>query len=123
VATQTFSLFFLGKDPAKARRRVSAVAEDGVNLIILACWSIAAALVLGVVVTKYAAGTLARLRIDLRLSDVGWVVAAYFALHAFSAGYVHTSAFERRGKGFFDRPWINWLVRNLGRSGRRQGSD
>jgi len=123
VATQTFSLLFLGRDAARARRRVSAVAADAVNLIILACWTIAAALIGGVIVRKYAAGTLTRLGIDLRLSDVAWVVAAYFALRAVSAGYVHTAAFARRGKGFFDRRWINWLVENLGRSGRRQGSD
>src|SRR5215470_12256724 len=123
VATQTFSLLFLGKDPARARRRVSAVAEDSVNLIILACWAIAAGLILGVILSKYAAGTLASLGIELRLSDVAWVVAAYFALRAIGAGYVHTAAFARRGKGLFDRPWINWLVRNLGRSGGRQGSD
>jgi hypothetical protein len=102
---------------------VSAVAEDGVNLIILAFWAIAGALVLGVVARKYAAGALAGLGIDLRLSDVGWVIAAYFALRAFSAGYVQTAAFARRGNGLFDRPWINWLVKNLGRSARRQGSD
>jgi hypothetical protein len=123
VATQTFSLLFLGKDAARARRRVSAVAADGVNLIILACWAIAAALVLGVVARKYAAGALAALGIDLRLSDIAWVIAVYFALRAVSAGYVHTAAFARREKGLFDRPWINWLVRNLGRSARRQGSD
>jgi hypothetical protein len=118
VATQTLTLLFLGKDAAKARRQVSAVAEDGVNLIILACWGIAVSLILGVVLSKYAAGALASLGIDLRLSDVAWVVAAYFALRAVSACYVHTAAFARRGKGLFDRPWINWLVRNLGRSGR-----
>jgi hypothetical protein len=123
VATQTFSLLFLGKDAARARRRVSAVAEDSVNLIILACWAIVASLILGVIASKYAAGTLASLGIELRLSDIAWVVAAYFLLRAISAGYVHTAAFARRGKGLFDRPWINWLVRNLGRSGRRQGSD
>jgi hypothetical protein len=123
VATQTFSLLFLGRDAARARRRVSAVAEDSVNLIILACWAIAASLILGVIVSKYAAGTLASLGIELRLSDVAWVVAAYFVLRGVSAGYVHTTAFARSGKGLFDRPWINWLVRNLGRSGRRQGSD
>jgi hypothetical protein len=123
VATQTFSLFFLGTDAARARRRVSAVAADGVNLVILAFWAIAAALILGVIASKYAAGALARLGIELRMSDVAWVVAAYFVLRAVSAGYVHTAAFERSGKGLFDRPWINWLVANLGRSGRRQGSD
>jgi hypothetical protein len=123
VATQTFSLLFLGKDAARARRRVSAVAEDSVNLIILACWAIAASLVLGVIVSKYAARTLANLGIALRLSDIGWVVAGYFALRAVSAGYVYTAAFARGGKGLFGRPWINWLVKNLGRSGRRQGSD
>jgi hypothetical protein len=123
VATSTFSLIFLGRDAARARRGVSAVAADGVNLIILACWAIAAALILGVIVWKYAAATLARLGIDLRLSDVAWVVAAYFALRAVSAAYVHTAAFARSGKGLFDRPWINWLVENLGRSGKRQGSD
>src|SRR5262249_8244153 len=98
-------------------------AEDGVNLIILACWGIAVALILGVVLSKYAAGALAALGIGLRLSDVAWGVAAYFALRAVSAGYVHTAAFARRGKGLFDRPWINWLVRHLGRSGGRQGGD
>lgn len=123
VATQTFSLFFLGSDAARARRRVSAVAADGVNLIILACWAIAAALVVGVVVQKYAGRRLAGLGIELRLSDVAWVVAAYFALRAWSAAYVHTAAFARSGKGLFDRPGINWLVANLGRSGRRPGSD
>jgi hypothetical protein len=51
------------------------------------------------------------------------VIAAYFALRAVSVGYVQTAAFARRGKGLFDRPWINWLVKNLGRSARRQGSD
>lgn len=121
VATQTFSLLFLGKDAARARQRVSAVAEDGVNLIILACWAIAAALVLGVVATKYAAGALAYAGIELRLSDIAWVVAGYFGLRAVSAGYVHTAAFARRGKGLFDCPWINWLVRNLGRSGSGTG--
>jgi len=123
VATQTFSLFFLGKDAAKARRRVSAVAEDSVNLIILACWAVALSLIFGVLASKYAAGVLTALGIDLRLSDIAWVIAAYFALRAVSAGYVHTAGFARRGKGLFDRPWINWLVRNLGRSGRRQGSE
>ena len=121
VAVQTFSLLFLGKDAGRARRRVSAVAEDGVNLIILTGWAIAAALVLGVLATKYAAGALASVGIDLRLSDIAWVIAAYFALRAASAGYVHTAAFARRGKGLFDRPWINWLVRNLGRSGGGTG--
>jgi hypothetical protein len=116
-------LLFLGRDAAQARRRVSAVAEDGVNLIILACWAIAAALILGVILSKYAGGALASLGIVLRLSDIAWVVAAYFVLRAVSAAYVHTAAFARRGKGFFDRPWINWLVKNLGRSERRQGSD
>jgi hypothetical protein len=123
VAAQTFSLFFLGRDAALARRRASAVAADGVNLVILACWAIVAALILGVVASKYAAGALARLGIELRISDVAWVVAAYFVLRAISAGYVHTGAFARTGTGLFDRPWINWLVENLGRSGRRQGSD
>ena len=88
VATQTFSLFFLGTDAARARRRVSAVAADGVNLIILAFWAIAAALILGVLVSKYAAGALARLGIELRMNDVAWVVAVYFTLRAVSAGWV-----------------------------------
>lgn len=123
VATQTFSLLFIGRDAARARRRASAVAADGVNLIILACWAIAAALILGVIVRKYAARALAGLGIDLWLSDIAWVIAAYFALRAVSAGYVHTAAFARSGKGLFDRPWINWLVAHLGRSGRRRGSD
>ncbi|HEY6051049.1 MAG TPA: hypothetical protein VIZ58_07355, partial [Thermoanaerobaculia bacterium] len=82
VAAQTFSLLFLGKDAGTARRRVSAVAEDGVNLIILTFWAIAAALVLGVVASKYAAGALARVGMELRLSDVAWVIAAYFALRS-----------------------------------------
>ncbi len=117
-------LLFLGEDAAGARRRVSAVAEDAGDLIILPCWGIAAALALGVVARKYAAGARAALGIDLRLSDIAWVViAGYFALRAVSAGYVHTAAFARLGKGLFDRPWINWLVRNLGQFARRQGSD
>jgi len=123
VATQTVSLLFAGRDAARARRRVSAVAEDGVNLIILACWGIAASLIAGVVLQHYAAAGLARFGIVLRVSDVAWVVAAYFAARALSAGYVHTAAFEQRGKGVFDRPWINWLVKNLGRSAPRSGSD
>jgi hypothetical protein len=102
---------------------VSAVAEDGVNLIILTCCAIAAALILGVILQKYAAGALAGLGIDLRLSDIAWVIAAYFLLRAVSAGYVHTAAFARRGKGFFDRSWIHWLVENLGRSTGRQESN
>jgi hypothetical protein len=31
---------------------------------------------------------------------------------------VFTPAFEARRKGYFQRPWIDWLVRNMGRSSR-----
>jgi hypothetical protein len=117
VVSQVLSLLLLGGDVSRARKRVEAVASDTVNLTILACWSIFAALVIGLVLRQYAAATLARLGIDLRPGQVAWVVAAYFALRAVSAAYVHTAAFARRGNGYFDRPWIEWLVKNLGRSG------
>ncbi len=116
VATQVLSLLFLGNDVSRARKRISAAANDAVNLIVLAFWAVFVALVAGGLVQRYAAATLAGFRIELRLGHLAWVVAAYFALRAVSAAYVHTAAFARRGKGYFERPWIEWLVQHLGRS-------
>lgn len=110
-------LFFLRPEVPLARARIDAMAQDSVNLIVLAAWGVVLTAFAGGVLATTARDTLARHNIDLEWSDLTWVVVVYFLLRAWSAAYASSAAFARREKGVFDRPWINWLIMNMGRSG------
>jgi len=113
VAMQVVTLMFAGPQPALARARIDAGANDALNLTILAAFGGLAA-VAGALLLQNFAGW--RWTITFEWSDLAWVGAVYFVLRAWSGAYLYTDAFETRRKGFFQRSWIDWLIRNMGRS-------
>jgi hypothetical protein len=108
IAMHVVILLFAGPIPPLARARIESIAEDSVNLTVLVPF---VALVAGIAAVAWRPH-------DWGWSDLAWMGAVYFALRAFSAAYAFTPAFEARRKGFFQRPWIEWLVRPA-----RKGSD
>ena len=110
IAMQLFIIVVAGPLPDLARARISAVAEDSVNLLVLTPFI---ALPLGIVAVALQP-QIARLvewrSFSFEWSDLAWMGAAYFALRTWSAVYVFTRAFEARRKGFFQRKWIERLV-------------
>lgn len=116
VAMQLVLLMFVGSQPALACARIDAVTRDAVNLTILAVWGGLGAIACALLFQHFAGGIRAWQTIAFEWSDLAWVGAVYFALRAWSAAYVYTSAFEARRKGYFQRPWIAWFIRNMGRS-------
>jgi hypothetical protein len=113
VALQVVNLMFAGPQPALARARIDAATNDAVNLYILCVFGGAVAAVGALAIDQYTRNTAHA--ITFALSDLAWVGAVYFALRAWSGAYVHTAAFEARGKGYFQRPWIDWLTTKRGR--------
>ena len=116
VAMQVVLLIFVGPQPALARARIDATTSDAVNLTILAVFGGLIAIVGALVIQHFAASLTDWEDITFEWTDLAGVGAVYFALRAWSAAYVYTPAFEARRKGFFQRPWIEWLTNNLGRS-------
>jgi hypothetical protein len=120
VAMQLVLLIFVGPQPELGRARIDAATGDAVNLSILAVFFGLLAIV-GALVIQHFAGNLTQWEeITFEWTDLAFVGALYFVLRAWSAAYVYTPAFEQRRKGYFQRPWIEWLVRNLGRSPREK---
>ncbi len=101
IAMNVAVLLFAGPIPPLARARIEAVAEDAVNLTILAPF---VALIVGIAAVAWRPHA-------WEWSSLAWFGALYFALRAWSAAYAYTAAFEVRKKGFFQRPWIERLVR------------
>jgi hypothetical protein len=101
IAMQVAILLFAGPIPPLAIARIEAIAEDSVNLTILAPF---VALIVGIAAVAWRPH-------DWEWSDLAWIGALYFALRAWSAAYAFTPPFEVRRKGFFVRPWIERLVR------------
>jgi hypothetical protein len=116
VAMQLVILIFAGPQPALARARIDAGANDALNLSILAVYGGLIAIAGALLLQNFAGSFLERYAITFEWSDLAWVGAVYFALRAWSAVYVFTPAFDARRKGYFQRPWIDWLIRNIGRS-------
>jgi hypothetical protein len=111
VAMQLLIIAVAGPQPALARARIDAVAGDAVNLTILTPF---VALVLGIAAVALQPAIARRLEwrpFAFEWSDLAWICAAYFALRAWSAAYVFTPSFEARRKGFFERPWIEALLK------------
>jgi len=116
MAMQIVLLIFVGPQPAIARARIDAVTSDAVTLTILAVFGGLIAIVGALVIQRFAGSLTDWEDITFEWTDLAGVGAVYFALRAWSAAYVYTPAFEVRRKGYFQRPWIDWLTRNLGRS-------
>jgi len=115
IVMQLMIIAVAGPQPKLARARIDAVANDSANLFILAVFAIllGSAVALGLLV--YTRGPDGVSRIEFQWSDLAWIVGGYFACRTWSAIYVFTPAFEARGKGFFQRPWIDWLILRLGK--------
>ncbi|MFO1323977.1 MAG: hypothetical protein U1F15_07910 [Burkholderiales bacterium] len=105
-----------GPQPALARARIDAVARDAVSALLLTVFAglLGCAVALALLVSTRGPDGVSR--IDRPWSDLAWVGAAYFAMRTWSAAYVFTPAFAARGKGYFERPWIEWVIRHSGRS-------
>jgi hypothetical protein len=116
LAMQLVILIFAGPQPALARARIDAGANDALNLSILTVYAGLLAIAGALLLQHFARSLLEEHAITFDWSDLAWVGAVYFALRAWSAVYVFTPAFEARRKGYFQRPWIEWLIRNMGRS-------
>ena len=111
VAMQLLIIAVAGPQPALARARIDAVTGDAVNLTILTPF---VALLLGIAAVALQPAITRRLEwrsVSFDWSDLAWICAAYFALRAWSAAYVFTPGFEARRKGFFQRRWIEALVK------------
>ena len=111
VAMQLLIIAVAGPQPALARVRIDAVTGDAVNLTILTPF---VALVLGIAAVALQPAITRRLEwrsVSFEWSDLAWICAAYFALRAWSAAYAFTPGFEARRKGFFQRRWIEALVK------------
>jgi hypothetical protein len=119
IAMQLVILIFAGPQPALARARIDAGANDALNLSILTVYAGLLAIAGVLLLQHFAGGFLERHAIAFEWSHLAWLGAVYFALRTWSAVYVFTPAFEARRKGYFQRPWIEWLIRNMGRSSGR----
>jgi hypothetical protein len=114
IALQLVILMFAGPQPALARARIDAVTNDAANLFILTLFGGLLAIAAAIAVDQFTRGSTHP--VSFEWSDLAWVGAAYFALRAWSAAYACTPAFESRRKGYFQRPWIDWIIVHLQRS-------
>jgi len=111
VAMQLLIIALAGPQPALARARIDAVTGDAVNLTILTPF---VGLILGIAAVALQPAIARRIEwrsFSFEWSDLAWLCAAYFVLRAWSAAYVFTPGFAARGKGFFERAWIEALVK------------
>lgn len=112
IALQIVLLMFVGPQPALALARIEGVTTDAVNLTVLAAFASFLAIAAGIALLDFTGGIhAAHHPIEVTWTDLAWIGALYFALRAWSAAYVFTPAFEVRRKGYFDRPWIDRVVR------------
>ena len=111
VAMQIVIIALAGPQPELACARIDAVSWDAVNLTILAPFAGLIAIAAAIALQPHLASLSDWKTFAFEWSDVAWVGAAYFALRTWSAIYVFTPAFEARRKGYFQRAWIEWLVK------------
>lgn len=112
IVLQVAMLVFVGSQRALALARIDAVTTDAVHLTVLSAYAAIVAAAAGIAFLELTGGIHAeRHPIALAWTDLAWIGALYFALRAFSVAYVYTPAFEARRKGWFDRPWIDRVVR------------
>lgn len=122
IVLQLAMLMFVGPQPALALARIDAITTDAVNLTVLAAYVGFVAIAAGIGYLELTGGIhAARHPIELTWTDLAWLGAIYFALRAWSAVYVYTPAFERRRKGWFERPWIDRAARLWKPSPTREG--
>jgi hypothetical protein len=107
IVMQLVIIATAGPQPALAAARIDAVAFDSANLFILAVFAILIGCAVSLALLVYTRGPDGVSRIEYQWSDLAWIVGGYFACRAWSAIYVFTPAFEARGKGFFQRPWLD----------------
>jgi len=116
IVMQIMIIAVAGPQPALARARIDAVAQDSANLFILAVFAILIGCAVALALLVNTRGPDGVSRIEYQWSDLAWIVGGYFACRTWSAVYVFTPAFEARGKGYFQRPWIDWaMVHILGK--------
>ncbi len=115
IAMQLMIIAVAGPQPDLARARIDAAANDSANLFILAAFAVLLGCAVAMALLINTRGPDGVSRIEFQWSDLAWIVGGYFALRTWSAIYVFTPAFEARGKGYFQRPWIDWVIRLLGK--------
>ena len=111
LAMQILLLVFVGPQKDLAHARIEAVTGDAANLTVIMPFAGLIAIVAAVAGQPYGSRFFEWRSVELEWSDSAWIGAAYFALRAWSAAYVYTPWFERRRKGYFERPWIDWLFK------------
>jgi hypothetical protein len=107
IVMQLMIIAVAGPQPALARARIDAVAYDSANLFILAVFAMLIGCAVSLALLVNTRGPDGVSRIEYQWSDLAWIVGGYFACRAWSAIYVFTPAFEARGKGYFQRAWID----------------
>ena len=107
IVMQLMIIATAGPQPALARARIDAVAYDSANLFIVAVLAILVGCAVSLALLVNTRGPDGVSRIEFQWSDLAWIVGGYFACRTWSAIYVFTKAFEARGKGFFQRPWLD----------------
>lgn len=117
LGMQLVTLMCAGPQPALAQARIEAVAEDIATLFVVTILGGLVAVVAAVALVPYVNQALEWRTITLEWTDLAWIGALYFALRAWSGIYVFTAAFEARGKGYFQRPWLDRIAR-MGRSAK-----
>ena len=115
IVMQLMIIAVAGPQPALAGARIDAVAYDSANLFLLAVFAILIGCAVALAFLINTRGPDGVSRIEFQWSDAAWIVGGYFACRTWSALYVFTPAFEARGKGFFQRPWIDWVILRLGK--------
>ena len=123
IAMQLMIIAVAGPQPALARARIDAVAYDSANLFILAVFAILIGCTVALALLIYTRGPDGVSRIEYQWSDLAWIVGGYFACRTWSAIYVFTPSFEARGKGYFQRPWIDWAILHILGKPRQYDSD
>jgi len=112
AAMQVAILVTAGPQPALARARIDAVVNDAANLLILSVIVGLIATAAALLFRQYAGTDFGDWRrFEFEISDLAWVGAAFFAARTWSGAYAFTGAFEARRKGYFERPWIERVVR------------
>jgi len=116
IVMQLVIIATAGPQPALARARIDAVAYDSANLFILAVLAVLIGCAVALALLVNTCGPDGVSRIEYQWSDLAWIIGGYFACRAWSAVYVFTPSFQARGKGYFQRAWIDWaMVHVLGR--------
>lgn len=109
----------LGAEHELEAARADAIAHDAADQVVLGGWSLVLGAAILLACWLPAGGS---------VEDAPWFLLAligslHFSLRAASIVYARRERFSVDRRRLLDRGWIQWLVRNLGRSGQRGYGD